>query len=463
VDFSHIFAAPGTYQVELFVQSDAGCIDSVMQTITIYDLPVADISSSDACVGQLVSVTSNSSIAGNTPLANNWTINGVNTVGNSAILPTLTADTIDVQLISTSQNNCSDTVTETFIIYENPTADFVFVESCQNTPVNFTNSSTLLSVQNDFQWIYNGSVVASSADYSNQFTVPGQNSMTLVVEDIYPSVTCNDTIIQNFFVHALPVVSYIGDTTICEDLEFVFTNQTSVSTGEQLSYNWEINGNSIASTPNLSYTIIDEGVYPITLTATSDFGCESDSTFNMYVYPTPQEPILEATTPICPGDPITFSAQGEPNSTISWTGPGNFTSNDFIFTTEIELEQMGWYTAFITSEYGCLSDTANVFGNILYIYDFDDFEFPNVITPNNDATNDELDLQTYFKTCEEYTLYILNRWGNVVYTQTLGSTPFRGLTQGGDELEAGVYFYKLVVNDSTEDKSVKQGYIHIVR
>jgi hypothetical protein len=51
----------------------------------------------------------------------------------------------------------------------------------------------------------------------------------------------------------------------------------------------------------------------------------------------------------------------------------------------------------------------------------------------------------------------------VVFTQTLGSTPFRGLTEGGDELEEGVYFYKLVVQNAAEDKSEKHGYIHIIR
>jgi len=463
VDFSHVFNNPGTYQVELFVQSDAGCVDSVTQTITIFDLPVADISSSDACVGQNVSVSSASTIVGNTSLVNTWTINGVNTTGNSATLPTLLVDTVSVQLISTSQNNCSDTITETFIVYENPTADFTFIESCEDSPVQFTNSSTLLSNQNNYHWIFNGNEVATTADYANQFSTTGSSSITLVVEDVYPTISCSDTITQNFFVHAIPSVSYVGDSTICEDFEFNFTNQTTVSTGEQLSYNWDLNGNSIATTPDLTYTIFDDGVYPITLTVTSDFGCESDSTFNMYVYPTPQEPILEATTPVCPGDPITFSAQAEVNSTISWTGPNNLVSSDFTFSIPINEDQMGWYTAFITSQYGCISDTANIFGDILYIYDFDDFEFPNVITPNNDATNDELDLQTYFKTCEEYTLYILNRWGNVVFTQTLGSTPFRGLTEGGDELEEGVYFYKLVVQNAAEDKSEKHGYIHIIR
>lgn len=462
-DFSHVFSSPGTYEVELFVQSDVGCIDSVTQTITINELPAADISFSDICVGGSAQATSSSSISDNSLLTNFWEVEGVQTSGNSVTIPYIGADTIAIQLVSISTNNCSDTTTENIIIYDNPIADFTFTETCEDIPVDFTNSSTVNAPQNLFHWIYNGSEISTNADFSNQFSTAGQNSISLVVEDVYPTATCLDTLTQNFFVHALPTIVYIADTTNCEDLAFSYTNQTSVSTGETLTYTWDINGNQVATTQNLTYTLNDAGIYPVTLTATSSFGCESDTTFNMYIYPTPEEPILAVSTPICPGDPITFTAEGEPNSVINWVGPTNFTSDEFIFSMPINVDQMGWYTAFLTSEYGCISDTSNVYASILYIYDFDDFEFPNVITPNGDGLNDELDLQTYFKTCEEFTMYILNRWGNVVYEQTLNSTPFSGITEGGQELEEGVYFYKLVVSDSTDDKGVKTGFIHIIR
>lgn len=462
-DFSHVFSSPGTYQVELFVQSDVGCIDSVTQTITINELPAADISFSDICVGGSAQATSSSSISDNSLLTNFWEVEGVQTSGNSVTIPYIGADTIAIQLVSISTNNCSDTTTENIIIYDNPFADFTFTETCQDVPIDFANSSTVNAPQNLFHWIYNGSEISTNADFSNQFSTAGQNSISLVVEDVYPTATCLDTLTQNFFVHALPTLVYIADTTNCEDLAFSYTNQTSVSTGETLTFTWDINGNQVATTQNLTYTLNDAGIYPVTLTATSSFGCESDTTFNMYIYPTPEEPILAVSTPICPGDPITFTAEGEPNSVINWVGPTNFTSDEFIFSMPINVDQMGWYTAFLTSEYGCISDTSNIYASILYIYDFDDFEFPNVITPNGDGLNDELDLQTYFKTCEEFTMYILNRWGNVVYEQTLNSTPFSGITEGGQELEEGVYFYKLVVSDSTDDKGVKTGFIHIIR
>lgn len=463
LNFEHIFSSPGTYQIELFVESDAGCVDSVTQSITVFDIPVADISSTDACVGQNLLLTSSSSIADNSALTNSWTLNGNTFNGSSIPLPTNSADTISVQLISTSQNNCSDTITESFIVYNNPIADFTYNEVCAGAPMTFIEASTLYAAQNSFSWLYNNQAVAATADLTYTFPASGINSVTLVVQDNYSTVSCSDTITQTFLVHGIPVISYTGDTTQCEDLPFTFTNNSSNPTGESMNYEWLINNNVVATSPNLTYTINDAGIYPINLTATSTFGCENDTTFNMYIYPTPEEPVLTATSPICPGDPITFSAEAEPNSTINWTGPQGFEQTNFSFSMPIDIDQMGFYSAFITSQYGCISDTANVLASILYIYDFDDFEFPNIITANNDGINDELNLYEHFKTCEEYTLYIFNRWGNKVFEQTLYSPQFRGETMTGDVLEEGVYFYKLVVRDAEEDKSVKHGYIHVVK
>jgi gliding motility-associated-like protein len=283
--------------------------------------------------------------------------------------------------------------------------------------------------------------------------------MTLVAVDSFSStVFCDDTISINFFVHDLPITSYTADTIQCEDVGFVINNFSTVSTGETLSYEWTIGGNPTSTTPNLSTVINNAGVYPINLTVTSSFGCETDSTIDMYVMATPAPPVLSFNTPECPGDDFFLTATGEANSTISWTGPNNYTSTLFNSTFPLDENEMGIYTAFLTSEYGCISDTTQIDATITYTMTFDDFDFPNVITPNSDQVNNELDLKSYFMTCDEFTLYIFNRWGNLVWEQSQDSPFFRGVDKGGKDLEEGVYIYKLVFENFE-----KQGFIHVLR
>jgi gliding motility-associated-like protein len=127
-----------------------------------------------------------------------------------------------------------------------------------------------------------------------------------------------------------------------------------------------------------------------------------------------------------------------------------------------ELNDIGQYSAFIISQFGCISAPSTVNPTIANLYNFNEFEFPNVITANDDGINDILDLHSYFQTCDKYKIYIFNRWGNLIYEQTETSSQFIGDTQNGKELIEGVYFYKMDY-ESPLDSGTKTGFIHVVK
>jgi gliding motility-associated-like protein len=123
----------------------------------------------------------------------------------------------------------------------------------------------------------------------------------------------------------------------------------------------------------------------------------------------------------------------------------------------VQIEQMGIYSATISIN-GCVSSPASIPVSITNIYGYDDFDFPNVITPNGDGNNDELNIETKFKTCQEYQLKVFNRWGEILYSGKRFDTPFNGKDMNGRVLEDGVYFYLLEF-----DQQKKSGFIHVVR
>jgi hypothetical protein len=104
------------------------------------------------------------------------------------------------------------------------------------------------------------------------------------------------------------------------------------------------------------------------------------------------------------------------------------------------------------SQNGCVSEPASALVEILNYFSFDDFELPNVITPDNDGVNEELDIESHFNTCLPFTLSVFNRWGNLVFSQGIGEEPFSGKTNDG------VYIYKIEYENGE-----KMGFIHIVR
>jgi len=203
-------------------------------------------------------------------------------------------------------------------------------------------------------------------------------------------------------------------------------------------------------------TITTAGSYSATLVGTN--GCDSVVTLIMTIYTIPEAPTLINNSPLdCPGDLLNLAAAPVSNGNFTWSGPNNFTSltPDTLFIAYPI--NMGIYSATVTVN-GCVSPSASIPVTITNIFSFEDFIFPNVITPDNDGINDKLDIQSYFYTCYEFELFIYNRWGNLVFSHKFNEEPFEGNTADGTELSDGVYYYKLVFDEGT-----KSGFFHIVR
>ena len=457
--FNHVFPGPGSYNVEMIVTNSANCVDTVNTVVEVFENPIAGFGFDDVCLGQIAVFEASSSLLGGDTITNFWYVNNDTLVGDTVTVNFNGPNNYLVELVAMTQNGCSDTVSQSFTVFNNPTANFAITESCIDQAVQFDNTTTGLSNSTTFEWLYNNQLLDTSVDLSYIFNTPGIHNISLVATDSFSAVVqCDDTISFSFFVHDYPTYSYLADTIQCEDVPFVVNSFPNISTNEPISYTWDINGVLEDTTVNLNTVIANPGVYQFTYTVVSDFGCEVDTTFDMYVMATPEPPVLSFNIPECPGDPFFLSATAEANSTIAWSGPNNFNSTLFDVTFPLDESGMGIYTAFVTSEYGCISDTTQIDATITYTMSFNDFDFPNVISANDDGTNDFLDLKSYFMTCDEFTLYIFNRWGNLVFEQGQNSAFFRGQDANGNDLEDGVYTYKLIFENYE-----KHGFIHVVR
>lgn len=81
--------------------------------------------------------------------------------------------------------------------------------------------------------------------------------------------------------------------------------------------------------------------------------------------------------------------------------------------------------------------------------------FPNVITPNDDGSNDKLDASMYFGFIKE--ILILNRWGNTICVLTKDSPIW-----DGENCTDGVYYYFFEF-DTGNQKQQQTGFIQLVR
>jgi len=103
------------------------------------------------------------------------------------------------------------------------------------------------------------------------------------------------------------------------------------------------------------------------------------------------------------------------------------------------------------------SDTMYVTENIQDIAQYID-QLPNVFTPNNDNLNDKFEFGIgNFSGCSD--LIVFNRWGKKVFDSKGGNIAWDGTHyENGKKVQAGTYFYVLVVNGIE-----KKGSVHLIR
>jgi gliding motility-associated-like protein len=166
----------------------------------------------------------------------------------------------------------------------------------------------------------------------------------------------------------------------------------------------------------------------------------------------------------CLQSDISFSiATASPIIQINWnfddpiSGANNSSSS---LNPNHLFSETGTYQITTTVDFECFSET--VTQNITLVDCSDtlspvvSFEFPNVITPNNDNINDIFEIKNLPENTE---VFILNRWGNVVFSSDNYQNNWDGIDTSGKVLVDGVYTYKF----KTKDGRIGHGFVHLVR
>lgn len=125
-----------------------------------------------------------------------------------------------------------------------------------------------------------------------------------------------------------------------------------------------------------------------------------------------------------------------------------------------QFSEIGTYQITAIVEFDCYTDT--ITENITLFNCSDTttsilpFEFPNVITPNNDGINDLFEIDNLPENTE---VIILNRWGNVVFSSDNYQNNWDGKDNSGRALVDGVYTYTF----STVFGTRGHGFVHLIR
>ncbi|HTA84126.1 MAG TPA: nidogen-like domain-containing protein [Bacteroidia bacterium] len=158
-------------------------------------------------------------------------------------------------------------------------------------------------------------------------------------------------------------------------------------------------------------------------------------------------------TTITYGSSVTMSAKGvvayqwNPQETVSCPACASTVATPTATTT---------YTVTGTDAGGCTSNAT-----IIIMVGCEDYQVPNVFTPNGDLKNDDLLINAYG--VETYQIEIFNRWGVKVFTSTNMADPWNGkINNTGADVPDGVYYYLIKSTCGTKNTE-KHGFVQVIR
>ncbi len=188
---SHGYSSCGSKIVTLVVTSNNGCIDSNVQSVAVYCIPIANYTAIGECLKNGTAFTNTSTVVNSTISASNWNFGDLTTsilTNPSHTFPY--SGSFPVILITQSAQGCIDTITQTVPIVTGPLAVFTASDATAdiNESIAFQDQSSDAAF---WAWNFGDSPSGSTLQNpSHIYTTAGVYDVCLIVTDLSG---CKDT------------------------------------------------------------------------------------------------------------------------------------------------------------------------------------------------------------------------------------------------------------------------------
>jgi gliding motility-associated-like protein len=325
------FPSSGTFTAALTVTSSNLCVNTSTLLVNVWGHTIPNFSPDNVCFGAATTFTNFTNITTNPNVGSApsyiWDFaDGTTTVTatNPAHTYTLGGNVnavYNVTLTSTSSHGCTDIISKNVNVYSIPTASFTSDSVCFGSPTHLTDlSNGNGNTVNGYSWDFssNGSVDVTGISNPNYtFPTPGSNLVTYT-SSTTPTVglTCyNTTNTITVWVNPLPNSNFTFVNKCINAQPNTFdASSSTISVGTNTAYAWSYAdaGTGTGITPTHNYALA--GIYNVTLTVTSNKGCQGKIVKPVEVY---QKPIMSiSNSNSCFTKVMTFTANTLPGSGI---------------------------------------------------------------------------------------------------------------------------------------------------
>jgi len=278
----HVYADTGSYDVSLVIQTNDGCIDSILLTDYIMvGEPVQGldfvVSPPEACAIEPIIFT-NTSLSPNViswtwDFGDGQTFAGMNTVH-------LYQDTgyFHVSLIGESALGCRDTLTQDSAVkIIEPVALFSINPTLNcTTPatVNFIDQSI---VPTSWLWDFGDGTTSTSQNPTHTYANPGSYNVSLTVFN--SSTSCSDDIMMVVEIRD-PLADFSASATeACVGTPLSFSNLSINAT----SFLWDFGDGNVSTDASPMYAYTQAGTFDVSLVVSDELGCTDSIVRTHYI------------------------------------------------------------------------------------------------------------------------------------------------------------------------------------
>lgn len=265
-----VFTQSGSKQVGLIVYSQDGCVDTVFQTVEVYEMPTAHFQVNSICLNDSITFQDESSI--NNDTISNWTWNFDNGSFSSEQNPSTIFNSsgyYSVNLSLESVHGCVDNYDSLIRILNLPILSVSVEDICEGNLVNIIDQSLSEDTIVEWNWIVDNDSFASQNVTDIIFPTAGNYPIQLIVTT---QNGCVDTFLTATSVFPNPEANFTVESD-CESDIATFTDNSSIATGQIVDWNWNFGDGSTTNDQNNTHTFSGSGEFEVLLIVESDNGC----------------------------------------------------------------------------------------------------------------------------------------------------------------------------------------------
>lgn len=351
-------------------------VNSEIVVMTVHPLPVIDCSNlANTYLGAETQFDAQVSV-GTAPFQFEWQLgDGAFSTDSTPSYEYGSTGTYNASVEVTDANGCSDIcdVQVDIILPPFVEADFTYVidQQCGVTNVQFTDVSTGNPIQ--WEWDFGNGQYSPLQSPVVSFTAPGPYTVTLVANN---GIFWDTIVMPNLVeVWEIPTASFYPDVSEqCDSIELRFFDEST----DAVEWSWNFGdpgtvGSNSSNLQNPYHQYNDPGLFPVTLTVTSDDGCISDvASITVEIF---KSPISEFEVPdsVCATDEVIFQDLSVDDVDIdNWTYRFGKESDEEDFMNQdlyIHIfDEPGAYevTQFVRNNNGCVDSSMQVVEVIPY-------------------------------------------------------------------------------------------------